>query len=154
MSSPRPSKKTTQRRKYLASKTKHLFSGALICFGGENKSSSFIKIRSTIFFFWFKIDQSSATPMKSSRRDPMKHMAEHRCLSLKNSQNTHYSLIFRDGPVFSHINGKLSPKSFERGRTQTTWPFLGHILTPPPPLATYRGSSRDRPLPPNVTCFS
>jgi len=35
----------------------------------------------------------------------------------------------------------------KRGRTQTTWPFLGHFLTPPPPLVTYRGSSRDHPSP-------
>jgi len=38
--------------------------------------------------------------------------AEHGSI-LKNNQNTHYSLIFQDRPMFSLINGKLSPRPFE-----------------------------------------
>jgi len=39
-------------------------------------------------------------------------VAEHRSI-LKNNQNMHYSLIFQDRPMFSHINGNLSPRTFE-----------------------------------------
>jgi len=38
-----------------------------------------------------------------------------------------------------------------RGRTQTTWPFLGHFLTP---LVTCDISWFFEGPPPNVTCFS
>jgi len=47
--------------------------------------------------------------MKSSRRDLLIDMAEHKPI-LKNNQNKHYFLIFQDTPMFSHINGKLSPR--------------------------------------------
>ena len=68
------------------------------------------KIRSTPLFF--KIELCSATSMESSRRDLFNNMAEHRPI-FKNNQNTHCSLIFQDGAMFSHINGKLSPRPFE-----------------------------------------
>jgi len=68
------------------------------------------KIRTTPLFF--KIDLCSATSMESSRRDLLNDMAEHRPI-LKHDKNTHYSLIFQDRPMFSHINGKLSPRPFE-----------------------------------------
>jgi len=51
--------------------------------------------------------------MESSRRELLNDMAEHTPI-LKNNQNTHYSLILKDRPMFSHINGKLSPRAFER----------------------------------------
>jgi len=50
--------------------------------------------------------------MESSRRYLLNDMAEHRPI-LKNNQNMHYSLSFRDRPMLSHINGKLSPRPFE-----------------------------------------
>jgi len=50
--------------------------------------------------------------MESSLRNLLIDMAEHRPI-LKNDKNTHYSLIFDDIPMFSHINGKLSPRPFE-----------------------------------------
>ena len=50
--------------------------------------------------------------MESSRRDLSNDMAEHSSI-LKNSQNAHFSLIFQDKPMFSHINGKLSPRAFK-----------------------------------------
>ena len=50
--------------------------------------------------------------MESSRRDLFNEMSEHRSI-LKNNQYTHYSLIFQDRPMFSHINGKLSPRAFD-----------------------------------------
>jgi len=50
--------------------------------------------------------------MESSRRAFLNDMAEHRPI-LRNNQNTHHSLIIRDTPMFSHINGKLSPRPFE-----------------------------------------
>jgi len=50
--------------------------------------------------------------MESSRRDLVNDMAEHRPI-LKNNQNTHYSLVFQDRPMFSHIIEKLSPRPFE-----------------------------------------
>ena len=37
---------------------------------------------------------------------------EHRAI-LKNNQNTHYSLVSQDKRMFSHINGKLSPRPFK-----------------------------------------
>jgi len=49
---------------------------------------------------------------QSSLRDLSNDMAEHSPI-LKNNQNTNYSLVFQDRPMFSHINGKLSPRSFE-----------------------------------------
>jgi len=51
--------------------------------------------------------------MDSSRRDLLNDTAEHRSI-FENNQNTHYSLIFQDRAMLSHINGKLSPKPFER----------------------------------------
>jgi len=54
----------------------------------------------------------SATSMESSRRELLNDMAEHRPV-LKNNQNTHYSVIFQDRPMFSHMNGKLSPRPCE-----------------------------------------
>jgi len=39
-------------------------------------------------------------------------MAEHRFI-LKNNQYTNYPLIFQDRPMFSDINGKLSPRPFD-----------------------------------------
>jgi len=50
--------------------------------------------------------------MESSRQDLLNDMAEHMPI-LKYNQNTHYSLIFQDKPMFSNINGKLSPRPFE-----------------------------------------
>ena len=50
--------------------------------------------------------------MESSRPDLLNDMAEHRS-TLRNNQNTHYSLIFQDKLMFSHINGKLSLRPFE-----------------------------------------
>jgi len=50
--------------------------------------------------------------MESSRRDLLNDVAEHRSI-LKNNQNTPYSLIFQDRPMFNHINGKLSPTPFK-----------------------------------------
>jgi len=47
--------------------------------------------------------------MESSRRELLDDMAEYRPI-LENKQNTHYSLIFQDRPMFSSINEKLSPK--------------------------------------------
>ena len=68
------------------------------------------KIRTTPSFF--KIALWSATSIESSRRDLSNDSAEHRD-SLKKNQNTHYSLIFQDRSMFSQINGKISPRSFE-----------------------------------------
>jgi len=62
--------------------------------------------------YFFTIDLSSAPSMKISRRDLANCMAEHKSI-LRNNQNTNYSLIFQDRPMFSHINGKLSPRPFE-----------------------------------------
>jgi len=45
----------------------------------------------------------SGTSMESSHRDLLNDMAEHRPI-LKNNQNTLYSLIFQNKPIFSHIN--------------------------------------------------
>jgi len=40
---------------------------------------------------------------------------------LKNNQNMHLSLSFQDRPMFSHVNGKLSPRPFESyGLTYTS----------------------------------
>jgi len=50
--------------------------------------------------------------MESPRRDLLNDIAELRAI-FKNNQNTLNSLIFQNRPMFSHINGKLSPKSFE-----------------------------------------
>jgi len=50
--------------------------------------------------------------MESSRRDLLNDVAEHKSI-LKNNQNTLYSLIFKDRPMVSHINGQLSPTPFE-----------------------------------------
>ena len=61
---------------------------------------------------FLKIDLCSATSMESSRRDLLNDTAEHRSI-LNNDQNTYCSLIFLDRPMFSHINGKLSPRPFE-----------------------------------------
>jgi len=47
--------------------------------------------------------------MESFCRDLSNCMTEHRPISCKNNQNTHYSLIFPDRPMFSHINGKFLP---------------------------------------------
>ena len=47
--------------------------------------------------------------MKRSHRDLLNDMAEHRPI-LKNNQTMHYSLIFQDRAMFSHTNGKLSPR--------------------------------------------
>jgi len=49
--------------------------------------------------------------MESSHRDLLNDMAEHWYIS-KNNQNTHYYFIFQGRPIFSHINGKLSPRPF------------------------------------------
>jgi len=68
------------------------------------------KIRTTPLFF--EIDLYSATSIESSRRDLLNDIAEHRSIS-KNYQNTHYSLIFQGRLMFSHINGKLSPRPME-----------------------------------------
>jgi len=76
--------------------------GVLTCFGCEIKT----------FWYFIKVDQCSAISMESARRDLLKGMAEHRA-TLKNNQNTQHSLIFLDRPMFSHINGKLSPRPFE-----------------------------------------
>jgi len=65
-----------------------------------------------MFCLCFEIDLRSATLMKSSRRDLLNDMTEHRSI-LKNNQNTHYSLTYQDRPMFSHINGKLSPRPFQ-----------------------------------------
>ena len=43
---------------------------------------------------------------------PLKFMAEHRSI-FKKKQNTHYSRVLKDRPMFSHIIGKLSPRPFE-----------------------------------------
>jgi len=69
-----------------------------------------IEIRTTPSVF--EIDLCSATSMESSRRGLLNDMAKHGA-TLENNRNTHYSLSFRDGPMFSHINGKLSPRPFE-----------------------------------------
>jgi len=50
--------------------------------------------------------------MEISRRDLVNDMAEH-WSALKNNQNTHFSFIFEDWPMFSHINGKLLLRPFE-----------------------------------------
>ena len=50
--------------------------------------------------------------MESSRRDLLNDMAEHGPIS-KNNQLKHDSLVFQGRPMFSHINGKLSPRRFE-----------------------------------------
>ena len=50
--------------------------------------------------------------MERSRRDLLNNMAEHRSI-FNNNQNTHYSDIFEDRPMFSPINGKLSQRPFE-----------------------------------------
>ena len=50
--------------------------------------------------------------MESSRRDLLNDEAEHTSI-LKNTENTLYSLTFQDRPMFSHINGKLSPRPFK-----------------------------------------
>jgi len=73
-------------------------------------SWNFTKIRTTPLFF--KIDPCLTTSIKSSRRDLLNDMAEHRSI-LKYYQNTHYSLIFQDRPMFSHINGKPLPIPFD-----------------------------------------
>jgi len=61
---------------------------------------------------FFEMVLCSATTIESSRRDLSNDTAEGRSI-LKNNQYTHYSLIFQDKPMFSHINGKLSPRPFE-----------------------------------------
>jgi len=66
----------------------------------------------THYSLTFKIDLCSATSMESSRRDLLSDMAEHGFI-LKNNQTTHCFPIFQDRPMFSHINGKLSPRPFE-----------------------------------------
>jgi len=55
---------------------------------------------------------ATATSMVSSRRDLLNDMAEHMSI-LKNNQNTHFSLTYQHRPMFSHINGKPSPRPFE-----------------------------------------
>jgi len=69
-----------------------------------------IKIRTTSLFF--KIDLCSASSIESSGQDLLVNRAEHR-FSLKNNQNTYYSLIFKERSMFSHINEELSPIPFE-----------------------------------------
>jgi len=54
------------------------------------------------------IDLCSATSIESSLRDRLNGMAVPSSIS-KNNQNMHYSFTFQDRPIFSHINGKLSP---------------------------------------------
>jgi len=74
------------------------------CFGYETETG--------VVRILVKVELSSAISMESSCRDLKNDMAEHRSI-LKNNLNTHYSLIFRCRPIFSHINGKLSPRPFE-----------------------------------------
>jgi len=50
--------------------------------------------------------------MESSRRDLLNYVFEYNPY-LKYYQNTLYALILQDRPMFSHINGKLSPRPFE-----------------------------------------
>jgi len=50
--------------------------------------------------------------MEGSRQDLLNDMTEHRFI-LKNDQISHISVIFLESPMFSHINGKLSPRPFE-----------------------------------------
>jgi len=76
-----------------------------LCFGYENKRG----VARVLVIFE---DRPSASLMKSSRRDLSNYMAEHRSI-LKNNQNTQYSLISRDRAMFSHINGKLSSRTFD-----------------------------------------
>jgi len=67
------------------------------------------KIRTIPLLFETKI--CSATSMECFCRDLLNDMADHG-LSLKNNQNTHYSLIFRDEIMFSHIIQKVSARAF------------------------------------------
>jgi len=76
----------------------------------EHLSPKMRKIRTYLLFF--RADQRSATSIASSRRDNFNHTAEHRSI-FKRDQNTHYSLIFLDGRMFIHINGKISPRPFK-----------------------------------------
>ena len=50
--------------------------------------------------------------MESSRRVLWNDTAEQRSI-LNNNRNTQYSVIFEDRLIFSHINGKLSPRPVE-----------------------------------------
>jgi len=68
--------------------------------------------RDYVFWQFFNINLCSATLMESSRRDLLNDMAERKSI-LKNNQNTYYFVIFQDRSMFSHINGKLSPRPFE-----------------------------------------
>jgi len=78
-----------------------------------------------------KLDLCSATSMESSRRDLLNDMAKHRS-TLKNNQSTLYSFIFQVRPMFSHINGELSPRPFEWcGWTQAYHEKLPKYVTPP-----------------------
>jgi len=77
-----------------------------------------------VFRLYFKIVIRSATSVESSHRDLLNYMAEHRSI-LKNNQNTHYSLIFQDRPMLSHVNEKLSPRPFYSFFTS---PYLPLIL--------------------------
>jgi len=74
-----------------------------------------------VFWLFFKINLCPATSMESSHLDLLNDVTEHRSI-LKNKHNTHYSLIFKDRPMFSHINGKLSPRPFKwYGLTHISW---------------------------------
>ena len=68
--------------------------------------------QNTQYSFFFKIELCSAILMESTQRDLLNDTAEYRS-TLKNNQNTLNSLIFQDRPMFSHINGKHSARSFE-----------------------------------------
>jgi len=73
-------------------------------------SEKITKIRTTPIFL--KIGLCSATSMESSRRELLNDVAEHRSI-WKNNHNKHFSDIFEDRPMFSNINGKLSPRPFQ-----------------------------------------
>ena len=56
-------------------------------------------------------------------------MAEHRS-TMKNNQNTYNSFNFIDRPMFSHINGKLSPRPFEWLSIRLSWKIIEIRTTP------------------------
>jgi len=72
-----------------------------------------VKVKRGQHVFWYFSTQTYAEPYgKFSPRHLLDYMAEHWPI-LKNDQNTHFSLIFQDGLMLSHINGKLSLRPFE-----------------------------------------
>ena len=73
-----------------------------------------VKLKRGLYVLWliFRIGLCSVTSMGSSCQDLLNFVAEHRS-SLKNNQNMHLSLIFKDIHLFSRIIGNLSPRSFK-----------------------------------------